>query len=130
MPKGGQVHITISDFQLNLDPTADDAWTLNATSNTAEYVNVNIAADPPPTTLGLTGTSGELATSGQDTDEIKYSGDTGIVRIDETGSNTGVFESSDGDDLSEISVSEDASDGDTFTVGYADDRPAGNRKRL
>ena len=26
VPKGGQVHITISDFQLNLDPTADDAW--------------------------------------------------------------------------------------------------------
>ena len=116
VPKGGQVHITISDFQLNLDPTADDAWILNATSNTAEYVNVAAA-----TTLGLTGTSGKLATSGQDTDEIKYSGDTGIVRIDEAGSNTGVFESSDGDDLSEISVSGDASDGDTFTVGYADD---------
>ena len=28
-PAGGQVHITISDFQLNLDPTADDTWTLN-----------------------------------------------------------------------------------------------------
>ena len=27
----------------------------------------------------------------------------------------------DGDDLSEISVSEGASDGDTFTIGYADD---------
>ena len=30
VPAGGQVHITISDFQLNLDPTNDDAWTLNA----------------------------------------------------------------------------------------------------
>ena len=30
VPKGGQVHITISDFQLNLDPTAGDAWTLNS----------------------------------------------------------------------------------------------------
>ena len=36
VPVGGQVHITISDFQLNLDPTADDAWILNATSNTAD----------------------------------------------------------------------------------------------
>ena len=43
-----------------------------------------------------------------------------IVTIDETGSNTGVFESSDGDDNSEISVKEGASDGDTFTIGYAD----------
>ena len=29
VPAGGQVHITISDFQLNLDPTATDKWTLN-----------------------------------------------------------------------------------------------------
>ena len=41
--------------------------------------------------------------------------------IDETGSNTGVFESSNSDDDSEISVNEDANDGDTFTIAYADD---------
>ena len=35
VPVEGQVHITISDFQLNLDPTADDTWTLNATNSTA-----------------------------------------------------------------------------------------------
>ena len=33
VPARGQVHITISDFQLNLDPTADDAWTLNTDGN-------------------------------------------------------------------------------------------------
>ena len=41
--------------------------------------------------------------------------------IDETGSNTGVFESSDGNDLSEISVKMGADDGNTFTIAYADD---------
>ena len=37
VPAGGQVHITISDFQLNLDPTADDVWILTrrSCSNTA-----------------------------------------------------------------------------------------------
>ena len=44
----------------------------------------------------------------------------GVVVIDETGSNTGVFESQSDDD-SEISVNEDANDGDTFTIAYADD---------
>ena len=29
------VHITISDFQLNLDPTADDVWTLNGADGTS-----------------------------------------------------------------------------------------------
>ena len=28
VPAGGQVHITISDFQLNLDPTDEDVWIL------------------------------------------------------------------------------------------------------
>ena len=42
VPAGGQVHITISDFQLNLDPTADDAWTLYA-DGTSGYNNVNNA---------------------------------------------------------------------------------------
>ena len=44
-----------------------------------------------------------------------------MVTIDETGSNTGVFESSNSDDDSEISVHEDANDGDTSTIAYADD---------
>ena len=29
VPVGGMVHVTISDFMLNLDPTSDDVWTLD-----------------------------------------------------------------------------------------------------
>ncbi len=118
-PAGGQVHITISDFQLNLDPTADDAWELNATDNTATYANVVADVDVDNVVPGLPGTSGELTVSVSGEDVIEYSGKADIVTIDETGSNTGVFESQDGD-VSEISVSEGASDGDTFTITYAD----------
>ena len=123
-PAGGQVHITISDFQLNLDPTADDTWTLNA-AGSATYNNVLNATDgdPVPSSIDLTGTSGEFTTGGQDEDVIvDENGDAsnGIVAIDETGSNTGVFESQSNDN-SEIRVSDDASSGDTFTIGYADD---------
>ena len=39
VPVEGQVHITISDFQLNLDPTADDAWTLYA-NGSSTYNNL------------------------------------------------------------------------------------------
>ena len=35
VPIGGMVHVTISDFMLNLDPTADDTWTLNGTDGTS-----------------------------------------------------------------------------------------------
>ena len=48
VPAEGQVHITISDFQLNLDPTASDIWTLNAADSTAatyDTADANIATD-------------------------------------------------------------------------------------
>ena len=122
VPAGGQVHITISDFQLNLDPTAGDAWTLNATGSTATYDITAPNDDVMSYSIDFDedSTSGELTTGGQDVGMIEYSGDADIVAIDETGSNTGVFESQSDDD-SEISVNEDASDGDTFTIAYADD---------
>ena len=30
VPIGGQVHVTVSDFRLNLDPTGEDVWVMNA----------------------------------------------------------------------------------------------------
>ena len=29
-PVGGQVHVTVSDFRLNLDPTGEDVWIMYA----------------------------------------------------------------------------------------------------
>ena len=117
-PIGGQVHITVSDFQLNLDPTADDTWTLNVNNTLRTYDTTDPAL---PVALPGDGyrTSGYLAITVSNEGVIEYGG---MVTIDETGSNTGVFESSNSDDDSEISVSEDASDGDTFTVRYAEDK--------
>ena len=39
VPIGGQVHVTISDFRLNLDPTTADVWYMNASSSSATYGN-------------------------------------------------------------------------------------------
>ena len=125
VPAGGQVHITISDFQLNLDPTEDDAWILNA-GGTFGYNNIlndtdeNEDTPETPITIAFDGNNGVLGTSGSDMNEIEYNGTAGVVTIDETGSNTGVFESQ-SNDISEISVKMGADDGDTFTIGYADD---------
>ena len=33
VPIGGQVHVTVSDFRLNLDPTGEDKWVMNADGN-------------------------------------------------------------------------------------------------
>ena len=119
VPAGGQVHITISDFQLNLDPTSDDAWILNANG----LFTYNILDDDDaviPTTIAFDGSNGVFGISGSDAGMVVFDNDANAVIIDETGTNTGVFESEDGD-ISEISVSDDAASGKTFTVEYADD---------
>ena len=128
VPAGGQVHITISDFQLNLDPTDEDVWIL---TDDEAAGNNNTSADnadgiDTPTTIDFAGSNGKLVISGSGEGEIEYKNPDGtpstlgVVAITETRSNTGVFESEDGDN-SEIRVSEKAASGSTFTIAYADD---------
>ena len=38
VPEGGQVHVTVSDFRLNLDPTGEDAWIMSADGSLASLV--------------------------------------------------------------------------------------------
>ena len=40
VPVGGMVHVTISDFMLNLDPTATDTWNLTGTDGTFDTLLV------------------------------------------------------------------------------------------
>ena len=48
VPVDGQVHVTVSDFRLNLDPTGEDRWIMYANGEAAEYVNAAIVdADFP-----------------------------------------------------------------------------------
>ena len=37
VPVGGQVHVTVSDFRLNLDPTGADEWVVYTDGSTAAY---------------------------------------------------------------------------------------------
>ena len=118
-PKGGYVHVTISDVQLNLDPTVDDVWTLTDGAISYDTPETNI-----PIAFGNDDTGTFKIVEKVETEPVAMYADGAIreaVTFDETGSNTGVFESSDGDDLSEIRVSSDASPGDTLTIEYAAD---------
>ena len=102
VPAGGQVHITISDFQLNLDPTATDVWTLN-TDAVATYDIV----------------AGDVRLWNDDVATLEVAnpalaGGITSVTIEETGTNTGVFESSTG-----IKVVDTANPGQSFSITYA-----------
>ena len=117
VPVGGMVHVTISDFMLNLDPTADDAWTLNGDTGDFTYDSAETGAD---FSFGNDDTGVFGITDTNDPPVAEYSAGEKVVTFEETGSNTGVF-ASDENDVSEIDVSDGASSGDTFTIKYAAD---------
>ena len=48
VPENGQVHVTVSDFRLNLDPTGADVWVMNTDGELASLVLA-----PPTTTSQL-----------------------------------------------------------------------------
>ena len=111
-PEGGQVHVTVSDFRLNLDPTGEDVWVMNTTGSMAAYS----AVSENNNWVGAFGGLGGEFTVTEDDNIVTVTG--GLVTLTETGSNTGVFESQNDDDSSNIEVVGD--ENDDFTIAYAD----------
>ena len=59
VPEGGQVHVTVSDFRLNLDPTGADAWIMNADGT----FDITCALTTPTEQLAMTLTMTEGTTT-------------------------------------------------------------------
>ena len=117
VPAGGQVHVAISDVQLNLNPTKDDVWYMWA-NGTTTYGDFNPEATDRQDIFR--GDTGRLAIDNLDPITIEYDADDGaMVEFEETGPSTGVFVSYDTDGESRITVNGDARAGSTFTVDYA-----------
>ena len=139
VPIDGQVHVTISDFRLNLDPTAADVWYMNASSSNATYGTTNNAANTDDNALTNTdaldtnwntlfeGKGGKFTLTDPmaTISDIDVTGDedgvvdgvNNIVRFEETGANTGVFESQNDD---ESNIMATGGENDDFTIKYAD----------
>ena len=124
-PIGGQVHVTVSDFRLNLDPTGEDAWVMNADGSLTSLMTGATDNDEDnwldtdgvddTTTSAFGGLGGKFTV----TDDINIvTVADGSVTLTETGANTGVFESQNSDDSSNIVVTGD--ENDDFTIEYAD----------
>ena len=143
VPVDGQIHVTISDFRLNLDPTEADVWYMNASSSKATYGTTPGTDDLDSNAIAATEADVEAALSadwnalfggkgGEFTladpmatiSDIDVTGDgtpdasDNIVRFEETGANTGVFTNEDGKDNSNIMATGDVND--DFTIAYAD----------
>ena len=148
VPEGAEVHVTISDFRLNLDPTENDVWFMVIDGDHAEYeIGDALDTDDVGTAAAISdwqqvfkdSNAGEFAISNVETvapngtvtdkdivqvsdlepDETATEPVTAtVVRFEETGANTGVFTSEDSNDKSNIKAV--GSENDDFTIEYAD----------
>ena len=116
VPVDGQVHVTVSDFRLNLDPTGADKWIMNADGELASLVIGDTDDDTDNWIAAFDGDGGVFTVTNDVT--IVTVAD-GQVTLTETGANTGVFESQNDDDSSNIEITGD--ENDDFTIAYADD---------
>ena len=120
VPEGGQVHVTVSDFRLNLNPLVEDAWVMYADGSVATHTDTIPTVGAEVNWVGTFGGNGGEFTVTDDDDAVAITNDetTELVILRETGSNTGVFESQDKDDSSNIAVT--GGENDDFTIAYAD----------
>ncbi len=120
VPENGQVHVTVSDFRLNLNPAEVDVWVMNTDADdlVASYGDTIPTDNNWLDVLGDNG--GELTvTDADDAVEITNDETDELIKLTETGSNTGVFTSENDDDVSNIMVT--GNENDDFTIAYADD---------
>ncbi|NWK00855.1 hypothetical protein HX840_02975, partial [Marine Group I thaumarchaeote] len=127
-PRGAEVHLTITDYQLNIDPTTEETIRFNystgaakwgATSNTAlNTVNacdtncaliLTFAAQTGFTVLEKTTTTDDPAQTVAN--ELVFT---------ETSANSGVWSNTDSSDDASLNVVSDATRGTTATVDYND----------
>ena len=119
-PIGGQVHVTVSDFRLNLDPTGEDAWVMYANGTLASYVTGTPDNNNDNWVDTFAGKGGEFTVTADDgvVDIAADADGAQFVTLTETGANTGVFESQNDNDGSNIVVA--GKENDDFMIAYAD----------
>ena len=144
-PQGAQVHVTVTDAWLNIDPTDEDSWTWDTDGNayyqifdkngaTPGVVSDVLQVDPVTSTHSLMqedavfiltpdqqGTGAVIALHGNDNSPSHaIAGLTDLVTLTELGPKSGVFGSYDESDDSVLRITDDARRGTSAVVDYND----------
>ena len=144
-PQGAQVHVTVTDTWLNIDPTDEDSWTWDAVGNayyqifdkngkTPGIVSGVLKVDPVNSTHSLMqedavfilipdqqGTGAVIELQGNDNSpHHAIAGLTDLVTLTELGPKSGVFGSYDESDDSVLRITEYAKRGTSAVVNYND----------
>ena len=119
VPLGGIIHIELTDPQLNLDPRTSETWYLLADGSTAYYGSI----DNEISNTYFDGDNAQLTV--ENLDAVAFSSpstDDGLpdnaIKFTESGRNTGIFESWDGD-ITNLELKGNASVNAKFDIDYA-----------
>ena len=127
--QGSSIHLTITDYQLNIDPTSEDLVVFNTDvgnegvsffngNATAAYIAYNNGFDDNGVLLITNNTNGEDILNATATlDDVRTNS---YLFFTESGENTGIFTNTDDDDASNLLVGEYANRGFTATFDYND----------
>ena len=140
-PQGAQVHATITDAWLNIDPTDEDSWTFNSDPDgdgEAYYhyfndnggVGENYGTTTPVDAGNLmcsdcvlkldTDVQGDAIIMLQDNDDSDLVFGKAAITVTEQGPNSGIFGTYDESDISVLKITDDAKRGTSATIDYND----------
>ena len=116
-----QIHLTITDPALNLDPTAADSWQFDLSDNDGDTTTVRLATNGSNNVLSAA-ELGQMKCadncalwSDSETEFVGSANTLDLVKMVESGANTGVFESFDVNGVAQFSIMKDAA-ADKVTV--------------
>ncbi len=136
-PQSAQVHLTITDQMLNIDPTSEDAWTFNGTNTQATYYDYFTAGNGLSITAAdlsalnfekngimvltplTSGSTNDIEVANNDYQTLSQSGkDNFQITFVESSVNSGVFENTDDGNVSNLRTTSDAPRGTSALVDY------------
>ena len=140
-PQSANVHFTITDQMLNIDPTSEDVWTFNATNSQATYYDSLGTPSDKDITLALSSMNYEdngiliidadsgkgidnIVAVGNDDHEFNPDADNALnfqVTVVESSTNSNVFENFDNGNNANVQSASDALRGTTAKINYNDD---------
>ncbi|NWJ84129.1 hypothetical protein HX854_05325, partial [Marine Group I thaumarchaeote] len=125
-PVGAEVHLTITDYQLNIDPTTEETIIFNFITGTAKWkltTNTDLstanACDTNCTLLINNATNGPIVLTETSTADDALTGQDELL-FTETSANSGVWSNTDSSDNASLNVVSDATRGTTATIDYND----------
>ena len=118
-PHNADIHVLISDMQLNIDPTDEDIWIFDVETDSSYYGDTAVELTSAIQDTLSYGTNGFIVIDSNDI--VLVADGTTTITFEETLPNSGIFENTNSADISDLITTDDASiRGSSGVIDYND----------